>query len=611
MLIYWDGNEILTVKFMNVDFQIRELIAEVLNQLYQADVKAENISLQPTRKDFEGNYTFITFPYSRISKKSPEETGLEIGNILIDHPEIVSRFNVVKGFLNIVVSDEAWLNSIAHIVGDDHFGLGQSTGRQIMVEYSSPNTNKPLHLGHLRNNFLGYSISRIYEALGFEVTKVQIINDRGIHICKSMVAWKKYGNNETPESSGVKGDKLVGKYYVAFEKEYRKQIEELKSQGIPAETAEKDAPIMKEAVEMLINWEAKEPETYDLWKTMNGWVYKGFDVTYEQMGVSFDKLYYESDTYLLGKKVIQQGLEKGVFFKRGDSSVWVDLTGEGLDEKLLLRSDGTAVYMTQDIGTAIERINEYPALEKQIYTVGNEQDYHFKVLFLILKKLGFNWADGCHHLSYGMVDLPTGKMKSREGRVVDADDLIAEMEETARRHTQDLGKIEDFSKKQASELYHIIGLGALKYFLLKVDPRKRMLFNPEESVQFQGNTGPFIQYTFARISALIRRGKEMGIDPKRKEEYSFELHKHEREVIYLLTQFGARITEAASEYSPAIIAQYIFDVAKEYNKFYQEVSIFGEGDEQIMRFRIGFSYAVARTIKMGMGLLGIEVPERM
>ncbi|MCH7514424.1 MAG: arginine--tRNA ligase [Bacteroidetes bacterium] len=597
---------------MNIDFSLRKQIALALNESFGADITADSLSLQPTRKEFTGTYTFVTFPFLKISKMKPEETGEIIGDYLKSNSEIVEDYNVVQGFLNLHVSDMAWIKAFSSIVSNDKNGFRPSNGRRIMVEYSSPNTNKPLHLGHLRNNFLGYSVSKIYEALGYDIIKAQIINDRGIHICKSMVAWEKYGNGETPETSGMKGDKLVGKYYVAFEKQYRQEVNALVDSGLKMVEAEKKAPIMLEAVEMLRKWEAKEAETYALWETMNNWVYKGFEITYNHMGVTFDKLYYESDTYLRGKKVVQTGLDKGVFYKKEDGSVWIDLSADGLDEKLLLRSDGTAVYITQDIGTAIERFTEYPDLEKLVYTVGNEQDYHFKVLFLILKKLEYSWADGCHHLSYGMVDLPTGKMKSREGTVVDADDLMDEMEQTALQHTQDLGKIEGFDEAQAANLYRMVGLGALKYFLLKVDPRKGMLFNPQESIQFQGNTGPFIQYTFARISALLRRAKETGIGLFMSDEtFQGRLHEHEREVIYLLTQFESRINEAAGEYSPAVIAQYIFELAKEYNKFYQEVSIFGEQDEAKKRFRISFSYAVARTIKSGMGLLGIEVPERM
>ncbi len=597
---------------MNIDFSLRKQIALALNESFGADITPDSLSLQPTRKEFTGTYTFVTFPFLKISKMKPEETGEIIGKYLKTDLEIVKDYNVVKGFLNLQVSDRAWIEAFSSIIHNENHGFRPSNGRRIMVEYSSPNTNKPLHLGHLRNNFLGFTVSTIYEALGYDVVKAQIINDRGIHICKSMVAWIKYGYGETPESTGVKGDKLVGKYYVAFEKQFREEVSALVNSGLTMEEAEKKAPIMLEAIEMLRKWEAREAETYALWETMNKWVYRGFEITYDHMGVTFDKLYYESDTYLSGKKIVQAGLDKGVFFKKEDGSVWIDLSADGLDEKLLLRSDGTAVYMTQDIGTAIERFMEFPDLEKLVYTVGNEQDYHFNVLFLILKKLGYSWADGCHHLSYGMVDLPSGKMKSREGTVVDADDLMDEMEQTAKQHTQDLGKIEGFNEAQAAKLYRMVGLGALKYFLLKVDPRKRMLFNPEESIQFQGNTGPFIQYTYARISALLRRAKETGIGLIMNEEASpGELHAHEREVIYLLTQFEDRINEAAGEYSPAVITQYIYDLAKEYNKFYQEVSIFGEQDEAKKQFRVSFSYAVARTIKSGMEFLGIEVPERM
>ena len=583
-------------------------ISEALKDLYDAVVEETQLAVQPTRKEFEGSYTFVTFPYLRISKSTPEKTGEQIGSYLLNR-NLVKGYNVVKGFLNIEIPDETWIKEL-DALSKEPIGQLPPNGRKVMVEYSSPNSNKPLHLGHLRNVFLGYSVSLIYQALGFEVVKVQIINDRGIHICKSMVAWQKFGNGETPSSANVKGDKLVGKYYVRFNEEYKKEISALVADGIEVKKAEKEAPILLEAQEMLRKWEAKDPEVYALWETMNNWVYAGFDLTYKMMGVDFDKLYYESDTYLLGKEIIKDGLQKEIFFKKDDGSVWVDLTDDGLDEKLLLRSDGTAVYMTQDIGTATERFKEHDGLEKLIYTVGNEQDYHFKVLFLILKKLGYGWADGCYHLSYGMVDLPSGKMKSREGTVVDADDLMAEMQETAGKHTLELGKIDGFSEEEANELYHTIGMGALKYFLLKVDPKKRMLFDPEESIQFHGNTGPFIQYTHARISAILRKASEMGIDLL-KESNVESLRKHEVEVILLLTEFKSKIQEAANDYSPSAISQYVFDLAKEYNRFYQEVSIFGETNGDKMLFRLQLSRQVADTIKSGMSLLGITVPNRM
>jgi len=588
--------------------KIENILQNTLQSLY--DVDAE-ITVQPTRKEFKGAYTFVTFPYLRASKKGPEQTGEEIGKELLKHSELVQGFNVVKGFLNIEFTDTAWVSSFNDMLGADNYGFKSQDGSEIMVEYSSPNTNKPLHLGHLRNNFLGNSVARILKANGTKVHKVQIINDRGIHICKSMLAWQKFGEGETPESSGLKGDKLVGKYYVIFDQQYKKQIAELVESGKTKEEAEKQAPLLLEAQEMLLKWEQKEPEVYALWEKMNGWVYSGFETTYKTMGVDFDKLYYESETYLLGKDEVMKGVESGMFYQKEDGSVWVDLTDDGLDQKLLLRADGTSVYMTQDIGTAIQRFKDYPAITGQVYTVGNEQDYHFKVLFLILKKLGFNWAKNCHHLSYGMVDLPTGKMKSREGTVVDADDIMQEMFDTAEAHTKELGKIDGFSEEEANELYKTLGIGAIKYFLMKVDPKKRMMFNPEESIQFQGNTGPFVQYTHARISSILRKAEADNIDVSNAISGGLTLSDVEREGIFLLSQFGARIEEAGSEYSPAIIAQYVYDLAKEYNRFYAELSIFNEENQELMKFRIQFSKLVADVINRGMNLLGIAVPERM
>lgn len=597
---------------MNIEQTLQQDISKAFKELFQAELKPEEISLQPTRKEFEGSHTFVCFPYARLSKKNPEETGKTIGEYLKEHSEIVEDFNVVKGFLNIVLNESTWVKVFTSILNAENYGTFPSSGKEVMIEYSSPNTNKPLHLGHLRNNFLGWSVAEILKANGNKVHKVQIINDRGIHICKSMVAWLKYGEGETPESSGKKGDKLVGDYYVKFDQEYKKQIAELIEQGIEKEKAEKEAPIMKEAQELLLKWEQKEPDTYALWQKMNGWVYSGFEVTYRQMGVDFDKLYYESETYLLGKDEVLKGVEQGIFFKKEDGSVWVDLTAEGLDQKLLLRADGTSVYMTQDIGTAILRFRDFPEIAKQIYTVGNEQEYHFKVLFIILDKLGYEWAKECYHLSYGMVDLPTGRMKSREGTVVDADDLMQEMIDTAREHTEELGKIEGFTEGQAEELYETLGIGALKYFLMKVDPKKRMLFDPNESIQFQGNTGPFIQYTHARISAILRKAGQLGINPSAEEVSSIDkLHPIEKNVIFLLNDYTNKVREAGINYSPDIIAQYVYDLAKEYNRFYQEVSIFNEEDQQALKFRIAFSKVVAETINKAMGLLGINVPERM
>lgn len=597
---------------MNIEQTLQQDISKAFKELFQAELKPEEISLQPTRKEFEGSHTFVCFPYARLSKKNPEETGKAIGEYLKEHSEIVADFNVVKGFLNILLNDSTWVEVFTSILNTENYGSFPSNGKEVMIEYSSPNTNKPLHLGHLRNNFLGWSVAEILKANGNKVHKVQIINDRGIHICKSMVAWLKFGNGETPETAGKKGDKLVGDYYVKFDQEYKKQIAELIDKGLEKEQAEKEAPIMKEAQEMLLKWEQKEPETFALWQKMNSWVYSGFDVTYHQMGVDFDKLYYESETYLLGKDEVLKGVEQGIFFKKDDGSVWVDLTDEGLDQKLLLRADGTSVYMTQDIGTAILRFRDFPEIAKQIYTVGNEQEYHFKVLFIILDKLGYEWAKECYHLSYGMVDLPTGRMKSREGTVVDADDLMQEMIDTAREHTEELGKIEGFTEEQAAELYETLGVGALKYFLLKVDPKKRMLFDPNESIQFHGNTGPFIQYTHARISAILRKAGQLGINSTAKDIAGFDsLHPIEKSVIYLLNDYPNKVMEAGANYSPDIIAQYVYDLAKEYNRFYQEVSIFNEEDQQALKFRIAFSKVVAETINQSMGLLGISVPERM
>ncbi len=597
--------------------QIKGGISAALKALYNHDLAAEDIALQPTRKEFEGTYTFVTFPFARFSKKNPEETGNEIGEYIVENTSVVSDFNTVKGFLNISISESSQIESFSEMFNGADLSASPifeqaPTGKTVVVEYSSPNTNKPLHLGHLRNNFLGNSVSRILKAAGNDVHKVQIINDRGIHICKSMLAWLRFGEGETPDSSGLKGDHLVGKYYVAFDKEYKKEIAQLVSEGISQEDAEKQAPILLEAQEMLKKWEAKDPEVYALWEKMNGWVYAGFNATYQKMGVDFDQLYYESDTYLIGRDRVLEGLEKGVFFKKEDGSIWVDLTDEGLDEKLLLRKDGTSVYMTQDIGTALMRFDDYPGLSQLIYTVGNEQEYHFKVLFLILKKLGYEWASSCYHLSYGMVDLPSGKMKSREGTVVDADDLMQEMASTAKTRTEELGKIDGFTPEQAEELYEMLGLGAIKYFLLKVDPRKRMLFNPEESIEFQGNTGPFIQYTHARISSILRKAEQLGVSLV---DIQFneigQVDQMEKDLIHALGQYSEKLTLAANTYSPAIIAQYVYDLAKDYNRFYAELSIFNESDKTLQQFRVALSALTAETIKVCMGLLGINVPDRM
>lgn len=600
-----------------MELQIREGLVRAFSTLFQHEVSIDDIALQPTRKDFAGTYTFVTFPYGKISKLNPAQTATVLGEFLKAELPVVADFNVVNGFLNFVLSEGSQVDLFAKMFNGENVAESpvfqmDKTGKTVVVEYSSPNTNKPLHLGHLRNNFLGNSVARILKAAGNEVVKVQIINDRGIHICKSMLAWLKFGNGETPADAGIKGDHLVGKYYVAFDKAYKAEIADLVEKGLSQEEAEKQAPIMLEAQEMLIKWEEKDPEVYALWEKMNAWVYEGFESTYQRMGVDFDKLYFESDTYLIGRDRVMEGLEKGVFFQKEDGSIWVDLTDDGLDEKLLLRKDGTSVYMTQDIGTAIMRYEDYPDLSQLIYTVGNEQEYHFKVLFLILKKLGYAWAEACYHLSYGMVDLPSGKMKSREGTVVDADDLIQQMADTAKERTEELGKIEGFTESQALALYETLGLGAIKYFLLKVDPRKRMLFNPEESIEFQGNTGPFIQYTYARISAIVRKANQLGIDFSAIDYVQVaDLHETEKELIYTINQYAEKLRAAAKDYSPAVIAQYVYDVAKEYNRFYAEVSIFSEADIEKRKFRVGLSALAAQTIKMSMGLMGINVPDRM
>ncbi len=598
-----------STEIANIDSILKQGILSVFENQFNSSIDEAQITLQPTRKEFEGSHTFVVFPFLKFTKLSPEASGNEIGKHLTAALDIIADFNVVKGFLNIVIKDNIWIEKFKAIASSPNYGVKPSTGEEVMVEYSSPNTNKPLHLGHLRNNFLGSSVAKILEAQGKKVHKVQIINDRGIHICKSMVAWKRYGNGETPETSGTKGDKLVGNYYVRFDQEYKKEIENLVASGKEQKWAEKNAPIMLEAQKMLRSWENKDPDVYQLWEKMNGWVYQGFDATYHTMGVDFDKLYYESNTFLLGKDEVLKGVASGIFKQKEDGSVWVDLTAEGLDEKILLRADGTSVYMTQDIGTAILRFRDFPKIGSQIYTVGNEQEYHFKVLFLILDKIGFNWAKSCYHLSYGMVDLPSGKMKSREGTVVDADELMAQMKATAAERTASLGKIDGFTEDQAKDLYHRIGIGALKYFILKVDARKRMLFNPEESIDFQGNTGPFIQYTYARIASILRKANQLSaVD----QAYNYEtLHETEKNVIILLDEFPEKIRMAAKEYSPHVIAQYVYDLVKEYNRFYAEVSIFNESNNDALYFRITFSRVVAETIKSGMGLLGIQVPERM
>lgn len=596
------------IRPMNPDQILRAEIQTTVQTLFNQAV--ENLQVQPTNKEFEGSHTLVCFPLTKFSRKGPEETAKLIGEYLVSNSKIVSKYNVVKGFLNLEVSDSSWIEVLRDISNNATFGQLPATGQEIMVEYSSPNTNKPLHLGHLRNNFLGYSVAEIYKANGFNVHKVQIINDRGIHICKSMAAWKLYGDGETPDNTSMKGDHLVGKYYVEFDRAYKAQVKALVEKGMIQADAEKQAPIMKVASDMLRKWEQKDPETRELWKMMNGWVYEGFSQTYQAMGVDFEKLYYESETYLLGKEEVERGVEKGVFFTKEDGSVWVDLTAEGLDQKVLLRSDGTSVYITQDIGTAILRFRDFPKIAGQVYTVGNEQEYHFKVLFLILAKLGYEWAKSCYHLSYGMVDLPTGKMKSREGTVVDADELISEMIQEAETQTRALGKIEDLQGDEAGKLFYMIGLGALKFFLLKVDPKKRMLFDPNESIQLQGFTGPFIQYTHARIKSIIRKAESLGINGNDLNDVT-ELEKSEREVIQVLNAYEQKLKEASREYSPAIIANYVYELAKEYNQFYQSIPIFNEADQAKLRLRIALSASVATVIKRAMALLGIQVPEKM
>lgn len=582
-------------------------IQNAIQELFSVSLK--KIEFQVTRKEFEGDITMVIFPLLKVIKGNPFEIGQKIGQHLVENVEQVEKFNVVSGFLNIVISDTFYLHFFNSIRNTSHFGhVSESTSEKaVMVEYSSPNTNKPLHLGHIRNNLLGYSVAEIIKASGKKVYKTQIINDRGIHICKSMLAWQKFGNGETPESTGLKGDKLVGNYYVAFDKQYKSEISELIARGQSEEEAKKNAPIILEAQQMLLDWEAGKPEVIELWKTMNQWVYDGFNETYKNLGVDFDSYYYESNTYLLGKEVVQFGLEKGIFERDPDGSVWIDLTEEGLDRKIVLRSDGTAVYMTQDIGTAIQRVKDFPDVGGMVYTVGNEQDYHFKVLFLILKKLGFEWAEHLYHLSYGMVELPSGKMKSREGTVVDADDLMVEMTQTAGKIAQEMGKLEGYSEEEKQRLYKIIGLGALKYFMLKVDPKKTMLFNPEESVDFNGNTGPFIQYTYARIQSILRKA-EVDLT---EDCVNIILQPKEKDLIKLMETYPTVIQNAAQAYSPAIVANFVYDLVKEYNSFYQAIPILPEKDEKLRIFRVQLSKKVGEIIQSGFALLGIEVPERM
>ncbi len=590
-----------------IELKISQCVAEAVNQLYAIQTEAQKITLQKTRKEFEGDFTVAVFPFVKISRKSPEVTANEIGNFIKENMNEVEDFNVIKGFLNLQISKAYWINFL-NTENNYEFGFSEKTdNKPVLIEYSSPNTNKPLHLGHIRNNLLGWSVAEILKANGKKVVKVNLVNDRGIHICKSMLSWMKWGNGETPETSGLKGDHLAGKYYVLFDKELKIEIADLIANGSEKEVAEKQAPLILEAQEMLRKWEAKDKATIDLWEKMNGWVYKGFDETYKRLGVDFDKIYYESNTYLLGKRIVDKGLTANILIKKEDNSVWADLTADGLDEKLLLRGDGTSVYMTQDLGTAELRFNDYQA-SQMIYVVGNEQNYHFDVLKLVLKKLGYEWADSINHLSYGMVELPAGKMKSREGTVVDADDLINEMEKTAYEKALELGKIDDFESEEAKQLYYTIAMGALKYFILKVDPQKNMMFNPSESIDFNGHTGPFIQYTHARIKSLLRKAEWEGncfLD----EKISF-LSK-EKEIIRILHEYPSIIKQAGDNRSPALIANYAFELAKEYNGFYQEIPVFKEENEALKNFRLVLSAFTANVLKSSMGLLGIHVPERM
>lgn len=596
---------------MNIEEYLLNIISDTLQELYGQSFNQKQMQVSKTKREFEGDYTLVVFPFLRISKKKPEDTAQEIGELLVKKNSCVEDFNVIKGFLNFSLSRSFWRNTLNSIASTHNFGFAKpnSSGKVKMVEFSSPNTNKPLHLGHIRNNLLGYSISNILESNGHKVLKVNLVNDRGIHICKSMIAWQKFGNGETPQSSGKKGDHLVGEYYVIFDREYKKQIQELVDNGVTEDEAKVQAPLIVEAQEMLRKWEAKDPEVYALWQKMNGWVYEGFDVTYKALGIEFDKIYYESETYLVGKKIVMEGLEKGVFSKRENGSVWADLRDDGLDEKLLLRADGTSVYMTQDIGTANQRFSDY-RLDDHIYVVGNEQEYHFQVLKLILGKLGYDWSDHLYHLSYGMVQLPEGKMKSREGTVVDADDLVTEMITTAKEMSVDLGKLEGYSDDEANQIVRMVGLGALKYFILKVDPRKNMTFNPKESIDFNGNTGPFIQYTHARIKSVLRKADEAGIAIPIKIEVDTIAQK-ERDLIKLLLDFPAIVQQAGEQLSPALVANYAYELAKEYNQFYHDFTILNEENESIKGLRLMLSKEVADAICLSMGLLGISVPDRM
>ena len=601
---------------MNIEALISKAAQEAVKALYGMDATEKMVQLQKTRSEFEGNLTLVVFPFVKAAKKSPEQTAQEIGEYLQANCVAVEKFNVVKGFLNLSVGDGAWLKLLETIDQDENFGMKQATDDSplVMIEYSSPNTNKPLHLGHVRNNLLGWSLAQIMAANGNKVVKTNIVNDRGIHICKSMLAWLKWGNGETPESSGKKGDHLIGDYYVAFDKHYREEIKELVAQGMDEEKAKQEAPLIKEAHEMLVKWEQEDPEVRALWEKMNNWVYAGFDETYKKMGVSFDKIYYESQTYLKGKAKVEEGLAKGLFERHEDNSVWADLTNEGLDKKLLLRSDGTSVYMTQDIGTAEMRFQDYP-IDKMIYVVGNEQNYHFQVLSILLDRLGFKWGKELTHFSYGMVELPNGKMKSREGTVVDADDLMELMVEDAYKTSMELGKFDDMTEEERREIARIVGMGALKYFILKVDARKNMLFNPEESIDFNGNTGPFIQYTYARIRSILRKAEglssQTSLTSTTSPTSTTSLNEKEVELIQKMNEFGAAVEQAGKDYSPSGIANYCYELTKVFNQFYHDYSILNEPDEQKKAIRLVIAKNVAKIIKNGMGLLGIEVPERM
>ena len=593
---------------MNIENFVTEAARRAAEALY-GPLEGEQLQLQKTRREFEGDYTLVTFPLLRRSRKSPEATATELGTYMKEHNPEISSFNVVKGFLNLVLDGSFWADRFDELAAQEDYGCQPSTGRTVMIEYSSPNTNKPLHLGHIRNNLLGYSVAQILQANGHRVIKANLVNDRGIHICKSMLAWKLYGDGETPASTGMKGDHLVGKYYVEFDKHYKAQIKELMAEGQSEEEAKKNAPIMREAQEMLRKWEAKDPEVYALWEMMNGWVYEGFDVTYRALGVDFDKVYYESQTYLLGKSLVEEGLRKGVFYRRPDNSVWIDLRADGLDEKLLLRGDGTSVYMTQDLGTAYRRFEDN-RLDDMIYVVGNEQNYHFQVLKLVLKKLGYaEWSDHITHLSYGMVELPEGKMKSREGTVVDADDLIADMVHTAREMSAELGKLDGCTEEEANAVSTMVGLGALKYFILKVDPKKTMLFDPRESIDFNGNTGPFIQYTHARICSVLRKAAEAGIDYS--EPVRAPYLPEERELVKMLAEYPSVVKAAGENFAPSLIAAYVYELAKQFNGYYHDHSILKEEQADVRRMRLRLAQQVARVIRLGMKLLGIDVPERM